>query len=302
MNKEYYEKKWDAIQRDTRPADRPRVEAGVKRVYQEMIKLGLDVNPDPKIFWVDSPKEASEKLKQLYIDQKQEPENLSAFCYGQHDAFWLAEYDYERNELGKKEGTDITEGLMEIAEGGGWMLLRDDCCILVERPLIQNYDNQMRLHSLDDYAYLARNKKGIYCVHGVQVEEWMIREKEKITVEKIEAETNAEKRRIMVELYGEERYILDSKAEIVNQDDWGILYRKKMPEEDMLMVKMVNSTPEPDGSYRTYFQRVHPECRPILRGGNDPKFGEPQKLTALNAIASSYGLTGPQYAKTQVQT
>jgi hypothetical protein len=54
-----------------------------------------------------------------------------------------------------------------------------------------------------------------------------------------------------------------------------------------------NSTPEPDGSVKTYFLRVHPECRPLLR---DNQFGEPQQLTAHNAIASTFGLKGEEYS------
>lgn len=38
--------------------------------------------------------------------------------------------------------------------------------------------------------------------------------------------------------------------------------------------------------------RVHPECRPLFASG---KLGAPQELTALNAIASTFGKTGKQY-------
>lgn len=63
-------------------------------------------------------------------------------------------------------------------------------------------------------------------------------------------------------------------------------------------VRVVNSTPEQDGTSQEYWLRVHPELRPLLRDG---QLGEPQQLTAHNAVASTFGLRGEQYAP-EVQT
>src|SRR5260221_8721 len=60
----------------------------------------------------------------------------------------------------------------------------------------------------------------------------------------------------------------------------------------MLMVEVVNRTPEPDGAYRPFLLRVDPELRPILADGS---FGPPQKATARNAVAASFGLSGAEY-------
>jgi hypothetical protein len=46
--------------------------------------------------------------------------------------------------------------------------------------------------------------------------------------------------------------------------------------------------------YKTYFLRVHPELRPLI----DPEkrvYGEPQKMTCHNAVASTFGLRGEEY-------
>jgi hypothetical protein len=63
------------------------------------------------------------------------------------------------------------------------------------------------------------------------------------------------------------------------------------------MVKVVNSTAETDGSFKDYWLRVDPRCRPLLAG---QQFGKPQKRTALNAIASTFGLTGDEYKRSLV--
>jgi hypothetical protein len=81
---------------------------------------------------------------------------------------------------------------------------------------------------------------------------------------------------------------------LINTDDFGSLYCKPIADdEDLVMVKVVNSTPEPDGSYKDYFLRVHPELRPLLA---NQELGDPQEMTARNAVASSFGLRGEDYA------
>lgn len=45
--------------------------------------------------------------------------------------------------------------------------------------------------------------------------------------------------------------------------------------------------------YKPYWLRVHPECCPLMRDGS---FGHPQELTALNALASTWGERGETYA------
>ncbi len=62
----------------------------------------------------------------------------------------------------------------------------------------------------------------------------------------------------------------------------------------MTIVEVVNRSPEPDGTFRHYWLQVDAQCRPILRNG----FGLPQALTALNAVASTFAMTGEAYAKT----
>jgi hypothetical protein len=97
----------------------------------------------------------------------------------------------------------------------------------------------------------------------------------------------------MIERYGQSKFLIDSGAKEISRDDWGILYRKDIDnDESLVMVKVVNSSPEPDGTFRDYFLRVHPELR-IL----SDRLGDPQPLTPLNAIASTFGLTGEEYCR-----
>ena len=92
----------------------------------------------------------------------------------------------------------------------------------------------------------------------------------------------------------------DGGAEKLHTDERGTLWRKPVPnDEALVMVEVLNSTPEPDGSIKTYFLPCHPELRPNPVPANGMRMGEPQKLTASNAIASTFGLRGEQYAPAQ---
>ena len=104
---------------------------------------------------------------------------------------------------------------------------------------------------------------------------------------------NAELRRVMIDLYGNEKYIDDAGLKLIHEDLYGKLYQEQdVTDQPYTAVKVVNGTPEPDGSYKTYVLDVHPELRPMFGNG---RFGDPQKLTALNAVASTYSMTGEQY-------
>jgi hypothetical protein len=83
-----------------------------------------------------------------------------------------------------------------------------------------------------------------------------------------------------MERYGLDRFIGDSGARAIHRDDFGTLWRKDIPgDEPLVMVGVVNSTPEADGSYKDYFLRVPPSVK-----------------TAKEAVAWTCGKTAPEYA------
>lgn len=120
-----------------------------------------------------------------------------------------------------------------------------------------------RLHSDDGPAAVWPDGWGIWSVHGVRVTRQIVEAPQTLTVEQIRSEPNAEVRRIMVDRFGAERYLRESDAELLDDDPaWGKLWRVVQPgDEDLVMVEVVNSTPEPDGSIKTYWLRVPPTFR-----------------------------------------
>jgi hypothetical protein len=101
----------------------------------------------------------------------------------------------------------------------------------------------------------------------------------------------------MLSRFVEARYIEASGAESIHEDRYGQIFRCEMKgDEDLIMVRVLNSTPEPDGTVKMYWLRVQPDLRPMMGGG---RFGESQKMSARNAIASTFGLRGEEYAPEQ---
>ena len=176
---------------------------------------------------------------------------------------------------------------------GGPRIMHKEFCMVSDRPEILLVDEQNRPHCETGPFCCWRDGSALYAVHGVRVPAWIIEQPEKITVSIIGREANAEIRRIMVDRYGPSRYLADSGATLVHKDDFGCLYRKaQADDEPLVMVKVVNSTRESDGSFKDYWLRVDPELKPLLSDGSK---GKPQKLTARNAVASTFGLRGEEY-------
>ncbi len=131
-----------------------------------------------------------------------------------------------------------------------------------KQPLRVETNDEGRLHSVDGPAIPYADGYCIYSINGVTVSERTVVTPEEITVEEIESEINLEVRRVMLERFGVARFFEESQAEIVSEDEYGTLYRKRIVgDEPLVMVRVKNSTPEPDGSFKEYFLRVPPFMR-----------------------------------------
>jgi hypothetical protein len=146
---------------------------------------------------------------------------------------------------------------LEAFEAGLWVFFPlNEECIWIEKPIIRR-EGQI-LHS-DSQPALELPGERLFFWHGVMVPPYVIEKPAAITVRDIETEENAEVRRVKMERFGLARFLRESGAQLIHSDDWGMLYRKKVPgDEPLVMVKVVNSTPEPDGSFKDYFLRVPP--------------------------------------------
>jgi hypothetical protein len=181
-----------------------------------------------------------------------------------------------------------------LALVSGPRILHAKFAIISDRPERLTVDAQNRPHCDDGPFCRWGDGTALYSSHGVRVPRYVAERPELITVARIEAETNAEVRRVMIDRFGTARFIRESGAKPVHADATGTLYERNFADGTRALVcHVVNSTPEADGSAREFWLRVHHELRPLLGNG---QLGEPQRLTARNAVASTFGLRGDEYA------
>ncbi|WNI14117.1 DUF6745 domain-containing protein [Actinacidiphila sp. ITFR-21] len=178
---------------------------------------------------------------------------------GQQDAAWLCAFD---TSAGGR-----LDGLAEVARTAGWWWPYERTVVVCERPMELHRDEAGRLDRSDGPALAFPDGFALYAWRGMPVPAGFLRELAALTPERIRAEQNAELRRVMLEHYGYDRYLDESGAVPVHKDETGVLWRIALAgDEDMVMVEVVNSTPEPDGTSRTYWLRVPPRTRTAKEG------------------------------------
>lgn len=180
----------------------------------------------------------------------------SNFISGQFNAGALGYLDYtayKKDDL----STLAIYGLTNLAISASCAMAYEDICYISERPLIIELDEENRLHAESTPAISYADGFNVWSYRGNLVGEKII--KGDFTADEIITQNNVEIRRSMMDIYGMEQFLIDSDAEEIQTDGYGTLYRRTLSfDEDLVMVKVVNSTPEKDGSYKDYFLRVPP--------------------------------------------
>ena len=150
--------------------------------------------------------------------------------------------------------------------------------VAVEQPALRVAGDQLHCENGPAVAWAGGERYWFW--RGVQVPRRVVEAPETLTTREIGDEPNAEVRRVMLERFGFERFMRASGARVVQQDDYGKLWRRDLVgDEPLVMVEVENSTPEPDGSTKTYMLRVPPTIR-----------------TARGAVAWSFGYGSRAYA------
>ncbi|MGW8762830.1 DUF6745 domain-containing protein [Streptomyces sp. NPDC055815] len=189
---------------------------------------------------------------------------------GQHDAAWLAAFD--------GQGTRLA-GLTTVAGHAGWWWPYENAVVICERPVELHRDEAGRLDRGDGPALAFADGFALHAWRGMPVPAEFLAGLADLTPERIREEENAELRRVMLEYYGYDRYLAVSGARHEHSDETGVLWRIALADdEDVVMVEVVNSTPEPDGTHRTYWLRVPPTTR-----------------TAREGVAWTFGLRPEEY-------
>ena len=153
------------------------------------------------------------------------------------------------------------------------------------------FDRQSRLHREDGGAVEYSDGRVEYHWHGVEVPSHVVLDPDTITAEEIDAEQNLEVRRVMIERFpgGLAALMKAQGSTLIHKDETGELWgraptptgaRTRAWRNDLtiFMVKVINSSPEPDGTFREYWLRVPPSTR-----------------TARQGVAWTFGMTEDTY-------
>lgn len=90
------------------------------------------------------------------------------------------------------------------------------------------------LHKEDGPAFFMEGNKALYFWHGINVPDWVIMQPEGITLQDILETDNLELRRVLIERYGQGRFMADLGGEKKHQDKFGILWlvkRENIPQK-----------------------------------------------------------------------
>ncbi len=177
--------------------------------------------------------------------------------------------------------------LLDAVKAGGWWWPFEHICFICDNPTELHMNEQMRLHSEDRMAIRFDDGWGFWALQGARVPEAVILNQ--FSIADIDAEQNSRLRALMIERFGVAKYVMETGALEIDHSDYGILYRKDQPpspvlgpREPIIVVKVTNKTPEPDGSFRNYFLRVPPNIS-----------------TAQEALAWSFSMEEREYSPDQ---
>ena len=256
-----YKKDWFAIGSCTDPADKPRAEKAITEMYRRIDQAA------PIFVWAPSPKSAITAIAKANHCSEKEVVNLDRF-WGSMEAHWVAFYKFAGNLVEyKKTDSEVLELWSEICKSAGWWWPYGKVVFISDRPELIRWetdsgDQPPRLHSLDGPSVRFRDGWEMYCIRGVTVAKDVIMDPTWLTVERINAEGNAEIRRVYLEKFGQARYIRESEIKKFQEDTCGQLFRKELTgDEPLVMLRLLDSTPDRNGKREIYWFRVPPDMK-----------------------------------------
>lgn len=138
-----------------------------------------------------------------------------------------------------------------------WFL--DGCKVLaVPRPDVSLVGDE--LHALERPA-VRWSRESLWFWHDIWIPAHLAERREQLGLSDVLGIRNVERRRAVIEVLGFERLTREVGSGVpASEDDYGRLWRlgPLLDDEEYVVVEVVNSTPESDGSFRRYFLRVPP--------------------------------------------
>jgi hypothetical protein len=209
---------------------------------------------------------------------------------------------------------------VDAYEAGLWLFWITKTEVLaVPRPALRIEGD--RLHCASGPAVSWPNGTRYWFWRGVQVPEKVIVAPETLTAGEVLGERNAEVRRVMIERLGADRLMQQAygsqlgtwccRSEDTDQFGrrrrllelilGGSQFSLSQPDESLVMLEVVNSTPESDATFKSYLLRVAPDARTAYSERCwKQKWGRPRPRSLPDwdcqaAVAWTYGLLPQEY-------
>ena len=200
-------------------------------------------------------------------------------------AGWMSWVSFFRDVCRWEDDALSRFALAEALANTGWQWWHSDVLALSDRPLFIKRNAAGRLHSDEGPAIEYRDGWSIYAWHGYRLPDThyhLITARDKITPAMIEAEPNAELRRIALEIFGFDRFFEARGGKVIDKDEvFGRprrLLELKLKGEKIRVMDVYNGSLEPDGTRRRFMLGA-------VAGVN----------TVHEAVAASYGLNPGAY-------
>ncbi len=198
---------------------------------------------------------------------------------GPLDAVWCGVAAAARQLFPEARGPERLAGLERATAAAGWWWPFERAVVACERPVGVHRDQSGRPHNPDGPALAWPDGFAVHAWHGMPVPAGLVDRLAEVRLDDVRAEPNVELRRVLLERYGLDRYLREVGATRLHQDAAGTLWQAPLrDDEPLVMVEVVNATPEPDGTRRVYWLRVPPATR-----------------TAREGVAWTFGLSEDQY-------
>lgn len=212
-------------------------------IFNEMYSQYSGQYTEKDVTWNDDTKARMlSMVSQAYTKYNVNDKLLSyynSFLYGAHDASWLSFYDFFYEEFGLECIKDLVP-LFEIAKRCGWWSAYSEAVFVQDLPSSVVINEQNSLHNENGPAVEYRDGHKIYCLEGYFFDELVIMDPHLITAEMIESEEDSEKRRIMLQRFGYEKYFQSAECQVLDQDTVAVAVNddRKMPR---MLIKTKNS-------------------------------------------------------------
>jgi len=194
---------------------------------------------------------------------------LNEMCIGL-ELDWISHHDFCDRQLGVKYESERRKRIRlwsEIGKSCYWWAPYETTCFVSDRPTEIHLDARERLHNLRGPAMAFSDGWSLYAIHGSFVSGRLVMHPNEAGLEDLPLDENLEVLHATIEMLGHERFLAAAKAQLVQEDDFGRLHRIQFHDyEPLLMVEVVNATPDPDGTVRHHLLRVPPETESAHQG------------------------------------